>query len=223
MSWKRVLLAGIVVGLVPAMASAQRSAGGAPGSTGMHRFEITPFVGYSWTFSREFYYGLTAGRVDIEDSAMWGIALDINLPQSPGSQIELLYNRQDSKVTFTSLTGPSGLLSVEDDFAVEYWHVGGIYGIPRGRALPFTMLTLGGTRYISEGLGEDNWKFSIIFGLGAKLYASDRIGLKLQGRFPFSIFSSGGAVGCGSGGCYTSIGGSGLGQFDLSAGVMLLM
>ncbi len=223
MSWKRVLLAGIVVGLVPAMASAQRRTGGARGTTGMHRFEITPFGGYSWTFARDFYYGLTAGRVDIEDSGMWGIALDFNLPYKPGSQIELLYNRQDSKVSFTGLTGPQNVVSVEDDFAVEYWHVGGIYGIQRGQSMPFTMLTLGGTRYISEGLGEDNWKFSIIFGLGAKLYASDRSGLRLQGRFPFSIFSSGGAVGCGSGGCYTSIGGTGLGQFDLSAGVMLLM
>ncbi len=220
MNWKRVLLVGIVVGLTPAVASAQRTAGGASGATGMHRFEITPFGGYTWTFARDFYYGLDAGRVDIEDSGMWGIALDFNLPYKPGSQIELLYNRQDSKIQFQSLVYPQG---IESDFAVEYWHVGGIYGIQRGQVMPFTMLTLGGTRYISEELDEDNWKFSIIFGLGAKVYASDRIGLRVQGRFPFSIFSSGGAVGCGSGGCYTSISGTGLGQFDLSAGVMLLM
>ena len=185
----------------------------------MHRFEITPFGGYSWTFARDFYYGPTGGRVDIEDSGMWGIAVDINLPYKPGSQIQLLYNRQDSKLQFSSFnTG-----TVEADFGVEYWHVGGSYGVQRGNAMPFTVLTLGGSRFFSKDLGEDVWKFSIIFGAGAKLYANDRLGLKLQGRFPFSIFSGGGAIGCGSGGCYTSVGGSGMGQFDLSAGVMVLM
>jgi hypothetical protein len=202
--------------MLPAAAAAQRRP---PRSAGAHRFEITPYGGYSWTFARDVFLNVAnPGRIDIEDSGMWGIALDYNLPYKPGSQVTLLYNRQDSKLQFRSLD-----FSEDADFAVEYWHIGGSYGVKRGNAMPFTMLTLGGTRYVSEAVGEDVWKFSIIFGAGAKLYANDRLGLKLQGRFPFSIFSGGGSVGCGPGGCYTSVGGTGVGQFDLSAGIMLLM
>lgn len=214
---KRFLLIVLLGVLVPATASAQRRGAGA---MGMHRFEIAPFGGYTWTFARDFYWKNTSGRLDIKNSGMWGVALDINLPYKPGSQIQLLYNRQDSKLQWKSFNDPS---SPEVDFATEYWHVGGLYGIPRGNVLPFTLLTLGGTRYVVKDV-DDVWKFSIIFGLGAKVYANEHFGFKVQGRFPFSIFSGGGAIGCSSGGnCYTSIGGSGVGQFDLSAGVMLLM
>jgi hypothetical protein len=185
----------------------------------MHRFEIAPFGGYTWTFARDFYLNNEPGRLDIQDSGMWGIALDINLPYKVGSQIQLLYNRQDSKLEWKPYSGEPSQFA---NFDVEYWHVGGLYGLPQGNILPFTLLTVGATRYIFEG-GEDTWKFSIIFGLGAKVYANDRFGIKVQGRFPFTIMSGGGAIGCGTGGCYTSIGGSGVGQFDLSAGVMLLL
>ena len=215
MTWMRFVLVAALLGAVPATAAAQQRGG----SSGTHRFEITPSYGYSWTFARDFYYGAYSGRVDINDSPMWGIALDFNLPQKPGSQIELLYSRQDSDIRFSSIT----LDPVETDFAVEYWHIGGLYGVPRGNVMPFGMMTVGGTRYSSEEFNDDVWKFSMIFGFGAKVYASNSIGLRVQGRFPFTIMSGGGSVGCGSGGCYTSVGGTGIGQFDVSAGVMLML
>ena len=214
MTWTKCALVAVLLAAVPATATAQRRA-----TAGTHRFEISPFYGYSWTFARDFYYGPTSGRADINDSGQWGIALDFNLPYKPGSQIELLYNRQDSDLKFTTFN----LAPTEVDMAVEYWHIGGVYGVRRGNAMPFGMLTLGGTRYSSEDFNDDVWKFSMIFGFGAKIYASDVLGLRVQGRFPFTILSGGGAVGCGSGGCYTSVGGTGIGQFDVSAGVMLMM
>jgi len=213
---KRLVLIALAIALIPAAASAQRQG---RGPTGLHRFEISPFGGYTWTFARDFYLNNAAGRLDVKDSGMWGIALDINLPYKPGSQVQLLYNRQDSKLQWKAY---NSFDTREVDFDTEYWHIGGLYGLPQGNILPFTLLTLGGTRYIVDG-GDDVWKFSIIFGLGAKVYANDRFGLKFQGRFPMTIFSGGGAIGCGTGGCYTSIGGSGVAQFDLSAGVMLLL
>jgi len=218
-NWTRLVLAAAMLAVLPGAAAAQRSSGG---STGVHRFEITPYGGYSWTFARDFYYGPTLGRLDVSDSGIWGIALDINTPYQPGSQIELLYSRQDSELEFdtANLVGTGRNTA---DLSVEYLHIGGLYGQRRGQVFPFGVLTLGGTRYASKDLGEDIWKFSIIFGFGAKVYANERFGLRIQGRFPFSVFSGGGSVGCGSGGCYTSVGGTGLAQFDVGAGVMLLM
>ncbi|MCK5619955.1 MAG: hypothetical protein KAJ17_11165, partial [Candidatus Krumholzibacteria bacterium] len=64
--------------------------------------------------------------------------------------------------------------------------------------------------------------FSMIFGLGAKIYATDRIGLRVQARLPFTFISGGAGIGCGTGGCYTTVGGSGIAQFDVSAALMLM-
>ena len=219
MNWTRLVLAAAVLAVLPGVAAAQQRRSGA---TQPHRFEITPYAAYSWTFARDFYYGPTLGRLDVSDSGVWGIALDYNMPYKPGSQIELLYSRQDSDLEFEGASlGAAGRRSA--DLSVEYWHIGGLYGQRRGQVFPFGVLTLGGTRFASKDFNEDIWKFSIIFGFGAKLYAGERFGLRIQGRFPFSIMSGGGAVGCGSGGCYTSVGGTGLGQFDVGGGVMLLL
>ena len=116
---KRFVLLTLVVALIPGAASAQRRGRGA---TGLHRVEIAPFGGYTWTFGRDFYLNLPSGpesgRLDIQDSGRWGIALDINLPYKPGSQVQLLYNRQDSKLEWKPFN--PGIQERTADFAVEY-------------------------------------------------------------------------------------------------------
>lgn len=186
-----------------------------------HRLEITPFGGYSWTFSRSFYDPISNrnGEVDIKSGGFWGVELDFNA--QPDKALALLYQRQDSKLTFKS----AGIRNEVADLAVEYWQIGGVGGMPQGNVTPFGMFTLGGTRYILKGQGfsDDTWKFSFIFGLGAKVYVSEKVGLRIQGRLPWTIFSGGAGIGCGSGGCYTSIGGTGIAQIDVSAGLMILL
>jgi len=188
-------------------------------STPQHKLELTPFGGYVWTVSRrvQFVDG-TGGDIDLVSSGFYGIQIDINVA-APGTQIALLFQRQDTDIEYKRF---NGLKQDLGKVGVEYWHIGVVKGFQQGDTLPFTYFSLGGTRYDFDGFG-DAWKFSIMMGLGAKVYISDRIGLKFQGRMPFTFFSSGFGLGYGSGGVYTTVGGTGLAQFDLSAGLMILI
>lgn len=187
------------------------------------RFEITPFGGYAWTMSREVYYnaGFNFNRIDIEDSEFWGVALDANV-KGGDAQVELLYRRQDSELTVSG--GGLGTQKVAD-VGVEYYQIGGLSGVRRDNLMGFGGMTLGATRlvYDENGFEDDIWKFSMIFMLGAKSYINDRVGLRVQGSLPFTLISGGGSLGCGSGGCYTTVGGEGVGQLDISAGLIIQM
>ena len=156
------------------------------------------------------------GDVDIKDSPFWGIEAAFNA--RPGGQLILLYRRQDSDAEFRGLN----LQYASAPLAVEYWHIGGLGGVPRenGKVLPFTSITLGGTRYIYES--EDSWKFSLIIGLGAKLYVSERLGFKIQGSMPWTITNGGLGFAFGGGGGGVYVGGTGIVQMDVQGALMLM-
>jgi hypothetical protein len=215
--------------LQTAPAQAQRGRRSAPRSAAApaYRAELHGFAGYAFTWSRRVYNGYTGnyGDLDIKDSWFWALALDINV--RPGIQAELLYNRQDSDLTFKRDIGGKETLS---KINVEYWHAGVLKGFQQGNIMPFTSFTLGATRYSFHDVSEiaqddpwdDVWKFSIILGLGAKVYTSGRMGLRLQARLPITFTGGGIGFGCSTGGgCGATVGGSGITQFDLSGGVFL--
>lgn len=176
------------------------------------RFEVVPFAGYVWSFGKDFYYA-AAGTLDFKDTSYFGASLDVGI--HPGSQLRLMYRRQDTELEFRNGFNP--LQTVTG--AIEYWHIGALTGVQRGNVLPYGMLTLGGTRYLAQD--DDVWKFSMIFGLGAKIYTSGKFGLQIQGSLPFTFVDGGGSISCGGGGCFTSVGGTGLGQIDVSGGLVI--
>jgi hypothetical protein len=185
-----------------------------------HKIEITPLGGYVWTVSRDGYFDNVQGSLDLESGGYWGIAVDINLPKQ-GAQLELLYRRQDTELTWKPR---SGIKESFGDVGVEYWQIGMVGGVQKDKVMPFTMFTLGATHYDFKSASIDSeWKFSMIFGLGAKIYMSQRIALRLQGSMPFTFTSGGAGVGCSFGGCYPTVGGSGIFQFDLTAGIAILI
>jgi len=202
-----------------------RAQSGSPGGnspTPARRAEISPFGGYVWTTSREVYYnrGGSWTRLDIKDSGFWGVALDVNLP-SGRTQVELLYQRQDSQMTHEDTGYGTRKLS---DMAVEYYQIGGLRGVRRGKVMGFGGYTLGATHLIYDDKRfENDWKFSMIFSLGAKAYVNDRFGLRVQGRLPFTLSKAGSGLGCGPNDCYSTVGGAGVGQIDVSAGLLILI
>ncbi|MCK5618127.1 MAG: hypothetical protein KAJ17_01945, partial [Candidatus Krumholzibacteria bacterium] len=124
-----------------------------------HQFEITPFGGYSWTFSRRVNLGFPvnqSGDLDFTSSPFWGVEVDITL--QPGAQLALLYSRQDTDLTFKS----GGLKKNVTSMSVEYFQVGAVGGVKQGNILPFGMMTLGATRFAYDTPGQgDTWKFSM--------------------------------------------------------------
>ncbi len=201
------LIVGLLVLASPAMA--QQGSQGFHFEQPAHKFEIIPMYGYTWTVSQSATYNLQGGDLDFKNSEFWGIAIDINA--KPGVQARLLYRRQDTKLTWKHL----GVTEELGDVAVEYWHVGAVGGIVKGNMMPFTSLTLGGTRYVTDL--EDNWKFSIILSIGAKIHLNDRIGLMVAGQMPYTFTNA--FLGIGTGG--VTLGGYGIVQFDVVAGLII--
>jgi hypothetical protein len=85
-----------------------------------------------------------------------------------------------------------------------------------GNVMPYTGLTLGATRYFADGI-DDDWKFSIILSLGAKVYLNEKIGLMVGGQMPYTFTDA--FLGIGTGGL--SLGGYGIIQFDVVAGLII--
>ena len=174
--------------------------------------------GYAWTMSMDVYAtGFGNGELDFSDAAYYGGALDINV-SPPGSmktaQVRLLYRRSDGDLEFRGYGQQASI-----DAAVEYWHIGGVTGVMRGNAMPFATVSLGGTRLIAGG--EDAWKFSMIFGLGVKVYTSPKIGIMLQGNWPITFTDTWGGVTVGTGGVGVGIGGTGISQLDVGGGLII--
>jgi hypothetical protein len=215
----RLLLKGIAL-LLGAVSIATAQTGTSPAGYGTalaHRFEVIPFGGYCWSGSQDVVVGSTAGQIDFDDAGYWGVALDVNLAQRSAEtgQLRLLYRRSDSQVQFRSY----GLPTQHADAAVEYYQIGGVGGYPRGKAMPFAAMTVGGARLV--GPGGDAWKFSMLFGLGVKVYVSPKVGLMLQGNFPFIFTDTWGGAAFGTGGATVAIGGTGIAQIDVGGGVVI--
>ncbi|MBP2681328.1 MAG: hypothetical protein H6Q78_1191, partial [Candidatus Krumholzibacteriota bacterium] len=53
-------------------------------------------------------------------------------------------------------------------------------------------------------------------------YVNERVGFRVQGLMPWIVLDGGGGVACGGGGCYTSFGGYGIVQGEVSGGLFLM-
>lgn len=182
-----------------------------------HRYELGANAGYSWTFAREVIYGNLGGSVDVKDAAHYGGTLDAYVQH--GKAVRLMYQRQDSKLTFQ----PRGLPKTElADVAVEYFQLGGLAGTPKGTVLPYGMFTLGATRLSYSNIdADDNWRFSMILGFGVKKYMGQKLGLQVEGQIPYTWIDASGSVACGSFGCVSTVGGTGVGQANVGGGLFL--
>jgi hypothetical protein len=209
-----------MVGLIALAATSAQAQRGAP-VVPEHKVEIIPIGGYVWTWSRSVSSLQGTGKIDIKSSGFWGVYVDFNV--QPQWQLSLLYRRQDSELTFKNAIGVTEKLS---DMAVEYIHIGGVTGMTFGQVRGFTTVTIGATRFsfgdpVDSNVpkADDDWKFSAIIGLGAKYYINDRIGLRGQVSLPVSFM--GGGVGIGTGG--VTVGGYGITQTDLLAGLIIML
>lgn len=222
---KRILLVCVaVLSLTAAVASAQNTV--RRSQEPMHaseypKVDLIPMGGYAWTMSMDAVANGFAGEIDITDAAYYGLALDFNVAP-PGSyktaQVRLLYRRQDAEVEFRGFSGLGGTFPAIDA-AIEYWHIGGVTGVMRGNAMPFATVSLGGTRL--DAGDDDSWKFSMIFGLGVKIYSSPKFGFMLQGNWPITFTDTWGGVTVGTGGAGVGIGGTGISQLDVGGGIII--
>lgn len=190
--------------------------------------EIAPFLG--WQFGGGF--GIQDGSVDIEADSVFGFIVDVRVRVD--ATVEFIYSRQQTtlEVTSTDALRPGvGFLDVN----VEYFQAGGVYEFlgegaeyfddddDKPAVRPFIVLTLGATRFSPSptGAGGD-WRFSLGFGGGVKVFLSKRWGFRLDARAWPTFVAGGGAFFCSlPGGCLIAFGGSASWQASGTAGLII--
>jgi hypothetical protein len=175
---------------VPAAVCAQTSADSSQART-RGRFELTPTVSYNFggVFSGG---GNTRFDLDLEaaDSEAYGVSF--GFPLSPRVQIELLASRQRTRLdAYADYGGANYSLA---DFEVTYYHVGGLFQWGNGQIHPFGVASLGIASLnpdlrLVQGAYEEN-KFSGSIGGGVKIFFTDSIGLRLEGRGFWTLLDS---------------------------------
>ncbi len=174
--------------------------------------ELTPIFGYTF-----------AGKVnnynryfDIMDDALYGGLLSVEFDNMMFAEVS--YERNDTR-------GHGFYESV--DLSVEHYQLGLLREFGTGQVVPFTKVSLGTSRYAQKTGGDERvWLFSAGVGAGAKLFLSDRVGLRLFTNLmlPLEFDGVGFWCGIGSGGSGCS-GGANFNvpilHWDLGAGLII--
>ena len=167
--------------------------------------EISVMTGYMWGGK----LNTVGGDLKVGDGQNWSVALDVPLPQ--GVTAEIFYTRLDSDLRFRG-TNPSGRFvdTTFFDMSTNYFQIGGLREVETGTNLkPFGIFAIGATLFSPKSSSaSDEWALSFALGGGLKYFFSDRIGLRLDGRFLFPVYLTGGGFFCGTGGCGAGIGSS---------------
>jgi len=184
---------------------------------GQDKADLSGMAGYAFGASVDVF----SGKMKVEDGATYSATLGFK-PQR-NSQVELNWTYHPTDLRYTPFTGPIEKIGLD----VHYFQIGGIQEFPSGQAEPFVKFSLGATYFdpASGTLNEVNisseWRFSFMFGLGAKYFFSPKVGLRLQGDLIGTFLSSSGGAFCGFGGCTLGLFGYGMFSGDLLAGLTI--
>lgn len=185
-------------------------------------YEVTPLAGY--TFSGEADNGY--GKYDLENSFLYGARLDVQV--SDLSYLELSYRRNDTGLSYTPAVANT---TTDFNTGTAHYMVGFLREFKTGKIIPFGLISAGTSRYwIKEKPGVDEnyrrWFFSTEFAVGAKMFLTDNIGLRLQAAVttPWDFAGGGMYWGVGTGGAGGSASmtfGIPVAHWDLSAGIII--
>jgi hypothetical protein len=176
--------------------------------------EVTPFVGYR--FGGSFFERVTGQEVDLDGTSTVGVVVDV--PLYADLQIEALFTHQEGRVVVPVAGGQATVFPI----TVDHWMGGGRREFGVGRARPFLTGLLGLTRYGSPG--DNEVRFTVAAGGGAKLMPTPHLGLRVDGRV-FTTFADieGRAIACSAAGgvCLFALDATILWQAEFTAGVVI--
>jgi hypothetical protein len=193
------------------------------------KVEISPFAGYMFGGSLNFY----EGKLKAENNLNYGVAMDIKMAED--TQIELMWTQMSTTANFEPYYGYYDLYDIDPfDMNIGYIQIGGVREMNLDQFRPFGVFTLGTTYFIPKNATyatdnvavdiESTWKFSMTLGAGAKIWLSDRVGIRLQGNLMLPMFwsSTGFAVGTGGSGFYVG-GGTSMVQGNFTGGLIFAL
>lgn len=190
---KRLLLSLVLVALFTGLASAQN-------------IRFNGYAAYVFDDKVDSYYSNTdyyEGK--IEGGFQWGGGLEFMV--NPTKGIELKYLRQDTKAPMEYYSFDNNrVMNTEFDLAINYVLIGGtnyFKGVGN-KVEPYGGLELGmaifDIKNPDSGKSEGSTKFAWGFKLGTNIWASEKVGIKLQGELLSAVQSAGGGVYFGTGG-----------------------
>lgn len=185
------------------------------------KIELTPFGGYQFGGKMRFY----EGDLKIENAPNYGILMDIAV--APDTKLELYWSQMQTSASFTPYYGYGYLdtLIKPFDVNINYIQIGGVREaqLDNAKIVPFGAFTLGATYFSpTDNTVNDSWKFSMTLGAGLKIWFSDRVGIRLQGRMLMPMYFGGAGVYFGTGGSGISVGaGSSIIQGDFTGGLII--
>jgi opacity protein-like surface antigen len=180
-----------------------------PSVTEAREFEITPFIGYQFGGDVSTFYQNQYQDVSIDSSENFGLMLNLGLSEM--IQLELLYNTQDTTANAQRFDDSLGL-------NIDYWQLSMLWGFsPESQINPYVVFGIGGTWLRPDGFDSTS-KFSGNIGGGVKIFFSDSIGVRLEGRFYGTYINSTTSY-CDPFWCYGY--NNSLYQFDVSAALII--
>jgi hypothetical protein len=188
--------------------------------------EIGGTYSYMWAGTVHFYQG----EIQMEDASQWGGFASFSL--RPDTKLELSYLNSRSNATYFGYPNMHQdypqLNNVNSPVTIQYFQAGSIYQIDKGKAAPFFGVYAGAAYFHPTGTApkgvtyNDQWFFAMSFAGGVKIYASDKFGIRLQGRLLLPMYFSGGSMYVGTGGAGVAVGaGIPIVQGDVGVGIFL--
>lgn len=179
--------------------------------------EIIPYA--SWHYGGKLK--LRYGEAKFKASENYGATLNFVLPNDIALQFE--YFQQSPLIEYREYYPNTGFENYNSK--IDWYQLGGLKQIAMNEKIaPFGGLSLGASniRVDESDPKVDSWTFSITGQIGAKIYLSDRIGLRLHARLLMPIQWGGFGFYFGSGGSGTSVNvGSYFLQGDIGGGLII--
>src|SRR3954469_21257802 len=177
--------------------------GPAPGAPEERRFDLSAFAGYQLNGDAS----TNGGHLDIGDAPAFGAAFDWRLHSLGSLELMWQYTKPTAKFTSVNPLYPS---TNPFDVAAHYFQIGGMTIRPMGTLEPFLGLTVGAVLFLPESQSTgtttsagSTWRFATTLMAGAKVWATQNVGVRLEIRMLVPILFT-------SGGYYSSSAGSGL-------------
>ncbi|MCF8366413.1 MAG: hypothetical protein K9H16_11565 [Bacteroidales bacterium] len=192
------------------------------------QIEVSPFAGYMFGGSLKLY----EGKLKADNAANYGIALDIKI--APDMQVELFWTQMNTQAQFNSYYGYENLATNSFDLNVGYIQIGSVREMDFDKVHPFAVVSLGTTYFIADNVTylddgsstdvDSEWKFSMTIGAGAKIWFSDRVGIRLQGNLMLPMFWGGAGFTVGTGGAGFTLGaGTSMVQGSFTGGLIFAL
>lgn len=154
-------------------------------------YEITPFAGYR--VGGSFEDDATGERYDVDDDSAWGLL--VNVRAEANTQWEFGWSRSETEVQVPAAGGGKDKLGLD----IDYFQAGGTYLWDGERAQPFMVATIGAAYLDPDGGGDAETYFAFSIGGGWRLFPTQRIGLRLEGRFYGTVLDSDSDIFCSTG------------------------